>query len=72
MGPKKGGGAAGDDEDLSTIQFMKLYKKNCQQLEILPIKRFNEMWQEYEENGAHFTKVSKRGTVWYFNKFQDN
>ena len=44
MGPKKGGGAAGDEEDLSTIQFMKLYKKNCQQLEILPIKRFNEMW----------------------------
>jgi hypothetical protein len=34
MGPKKQGGAAGDEEDFSTKNLLTIYKKTCKELEI--------------------------------------
>ena len=48
-----------DDEDFSTEQVWKAYKKNCQALEIPVNKRIKEMYEvEYVEDRKNFTKVS--------------
>jgi len=57
MGPKKKAGEEG--EDLSTEQFMKVYKKNCQALECPVSKIIKERYEsDYMEEGNPITKVS--------------
>ena len=58
MGAKKKPAASGDGEkDMSTEQFYKLYKSNCQKVYEVPLcKQITEMWGQYQDEETDFTK----------------
>ena len=63
MAPKKKAPAAtkaeDDGEDNSTEMLWRLYKKNCQTLEVPVNKRLKEMYEvDWCDDNKHFTKVS--------------
>lgn len=53
-GKKKGGD--GDEEDLSVDNFMKQYRKKCQELGCDMSKIIKEKYDEYQEEGEPITK----------------
>ena len=58
MGPKKGGGAEGDAEDVSVDNLIKFYKKNCSAIGCDVSKQMKTMYETYQEEGDPIAKVS--------------
>lgn len=58
---KKGGGKKkeGDEEDMSVENFMKIYRKKCNELGCDMSKIIKEKYDEYQEEGEPITKVSQ-------------
>lgn len=60
-GKKKGGGKAkkkdGEEEDVSVDNFVKFYKRKCNELQCDVSKRIRELYDEYLEEGDPIKKI---------------